>query len=83
MRNFTLYLTGFLCLFLTKIFAQETFESRTKAIASKIENITKEEKTALKSEIEEINNQLQNQTITREQADDKKIKLAEERDKNI
>ena len=83
MRNFTLYLTGFLCLFLTKIFAQETFESRTKAIASKIENITKEEKTALKSEIEEINNQLQNQTITREQADDKKIKLAEERAKNI
>lgn len=83
MRNFTIYLTGFLCLFLTKIFAQETFESRTKAIASEIEIITKEEKKALKKEIEEINIQLQNGTITKEQADDKKIKLAEERAKNI
>ena len=83
MRNFTIYLTGFLCLFLTKIFSQETFESRTKAIASKIETITKEEKTALKNEIEEINIQLQNGTISKEQADDKKIKLAEERAKNI
>ena len=46
MKNFTIYLTGFLLLFITQIFAQETFESRAKSIANKIESITKEEKEA-------------------------------------
>ena len=52
MKNFTIYLTGFLLLFITQIFAQETFESRAKSIANKIESITKEEKEALKTEVE-------------------------------
>lgn len=79
MRNVTIYLTLFLCLFLNRIMAQETFEGRARAIANKIEQITKEEKAALKTEIEEVNQQLQNGALTTEQADEKKIELAEKR----
>ena len=77
MRNFTIYLTAFLCLFLTKVFAQETFESRVSAIASKIEEITKEEKDILKVKVEAVNLQLDNGQITKEQADTEKLRLAE------
>ncbi|PWA06507.1 OmpH family outer membrane protein [Flavobacterium psychrotolerans] len=83
MRNFTIYLTGFLCLFLSKVFSQETFESRAKTIATKIENITKEEKAGLKEEIEAVNIELEKGVITKEQADEKKLKLAESRAKAI
>jgi hypothetical protein len=83
MRNFTIYLTGFLFLFLTEVFSQETFESRAKTIASKIESITKEEKAALKQEVETVNADLEKGTITKEQADEKKLKFAEIRAKNI
>ena len=83
MRNFTIYLTGFLCLFLTKGFSQETFESRAKTIAIKIENITKEEKAGLKEEVEAVNIELEKGLIAKEQADEKKLKLAESRAKAI
>lgn len=83
MRNFTIYLTLLLCLFLTKIFSQETFESRAKTIAAKIENITKEEKAGLKEEVEAVNIELEKGLIAKEQADEKKLKLAESRAKAI
>ena len=83
MRNFTIYLTTFLCLFITQIFAQETFEERAKAIANRIESITKEEKAALKLEVEAVNAQLEKGSITAEQADAKKMQLAESRAKSI
>ena len=93
MKNFTIYLTGFLFLVITEIFAQETswkgerasqtFESKAKMIASKIESITKEEKTALKTEVEAVNSDLEKGTITAAQADEKKLKLADTRAKNI
>jgi len=83
MRNLTFYLTGFLCLFLTSLFAQETFEERAKTIAAKIETITKEEKAALKTEVEAVNAQLDNGTITAAQAEEQKLKLADTRAKNI
>lgn len=89
MRNFTIYLALSLCLFASKLVAQDTrqngeqakqtFESKAKAIATKIENITKEEKEALKLEVESVNVQLENGSITKEQADEKKRKLAEAR----
>jgi hypothetical protein len=79
MRNFTIYLALMLCLFATKLMAQDTFVSRAKAIAEKIETITKEEKATLKKEVEEVNQQLQNGSITKEQADAKKNALAEAR----
>ncbi|MFT3793398.1 hypothetical protein [Flavobacterium sp.] len=83
MRNFTIYLSSLLCLFLTKSFGQETFEDKAKAIADKIETITKEEKETLKLEIEAVNAQLENGSITNAQADDKKLQLAESRAKSI
>ena len=79
MRNFTLYLAVVVCLMAAKMSAQETFESRAKAIAEKIEKITKEEKEALKIEVEEVNKQLENGSLTKTQADEKKQKLAEAR----
>ena len=82
MKNLTIYLTTFLCLFLTTSFAQ-TFEDRAKAIATKIETITKEEKEALKSEIEAVNVQLEKGAITNIQADERKLQLAESRAKSI
>ena len=83
MRNFTIYLAVTLCLFLSKINAQETFEERAKSIASKIESITKDEKAALKTEVDAVNQQLINGTITKDDADVKKKKLAEARAINI
>jgi hypothetical protein len=83
MRNFTIYLALLLCLLAGKMLGQETFEKRAKTIASKIETITKEEKAALKLEVDAVNNQLINGTITREEAENKKKLLAEARAINI
>ena len=88
MKNFTIYLALLCCLLASKTIAQEspkseqpkpTFESRAKAIADKIEKITQDEKELLKKEVEEVNVQLEKGTITKEQADDKKQKLAQAR----
>ncbi|HEX9151930.1 MAG TPA: hypothetical protein VF842_07595 [Flavobacterium sp.] len=83
MRNFTIYLALLLCLYAGKMLGQETFEKRAKDIASKIETITKEEKAALKTEVEAVNNQLINGTISREEAENKKKLLAAARAINI
>ncbi len=83
MKNFTIYLTGFLLLFITQIFAQETFESRAKLIANKIESITKEEKEALKAEVETVNVDLEKGILTQAEAEQKKQLLADARAKNI
>ena len=76
MRHFTLYLAVVVCLMAAKMSAQDTFESRAKAIAEKIEKITKEEKEALKIEVEEVNKQLENGSLTITQANEKKKQLA-------
>jgi hypothetical protein len=83
MKNFTIYLAITACLIASKLSAQETFEDRVKAISDKIELITKEEKSALKVELEAVNKELEAGTITKAQADEKKMKLAETRSKNI
>lgn len=77
MRNFTIYLAIFLCSLASKIYAQETFESKAKVIADNIEQIAKEEKKALKNEVEAVNAELDKKTITNQQADEKKMQLAE------
>lgn len=79
MRNFTIYLAVSLCLLASKLVAQESFETKAKEIATKIENITKEEKETLKNEVEAVNVQLEKGAITKEQADAKKKELAEAR----
>ncbi|MBZ4041471.1 hypothetical protein [Flavobacterium hibisci] len=79
MKNFTIYLVILVFLFVSKVLGQETFESRAKKIANKIEKITKEEKETLKVEVEAVNVQLSEGKITREQADKRKKELAEAR----
>lgn len=83
MQKIIFYAVAMLCLFASKVFAQETFEQRAKAIAQRIETITKEEKDALKAEVETVNQQLENGQITQEEADDRKAKLADSRAKSI
>jgi hypothetical protein len=77
MRNLAIYLTVFLCSMATKLAAQETFEAKAKVIASNIEAITKEEKQNLKDEVEAVNAELNKNNITNQQADEKKLQLAE------
>ncbi|KAF2515319.1 hypothetical protein [Flavobacterium foetidum] len=79
MRNFTIHLLLFFFLLVSKVVGQETFESEAKRIANKIEKITKEEKEALKQEVEAVNVQLSEGKITHEQADKRKKELAEAR----
>ncbi|MGO4770664.1 hypothetical protein ACEN2I_03295 [Flavobacterium sp. W22_SRS_FK3] len=79
MKNFTIYLVVLIFLFVSKVLGQETFESRAKQIANKIEKITKEEKETLKEEVEAVNVQLSEGKITKEQADKRKKELAEAR----
>ncbi len=79
MKNFTIYLVILIFLFVSKVLGQETFESRAKQIANKIEKITKEEKETLKEEVEAVNVQLSEGKISKEQADKRKKELAEAR----
>ncbi|OXG00837.1 hypothetical protein BC749_1011356 [Flavobacterium araucananum] len=79
MKNFTLYLVILVFLFVSKVLGQETFELKAKRIANKIEKVTKEEKAALKEEVEAVNIQLSEGKITQEQADKRKKELAEAR----
>ena len=83
MRNFTIYLVLLLCLFASKMLAQDTFEKQAKDIATNIENITKEEKAELKKEVDAVNDELANGTITKEEAERKKEALAKVRAINI
>lgn len=84
MRNLTIYLALILCLFASRIVAQEnTFEARANAIALKIETITKIQKDSLQKEVEAVNAQLQKGLITADQANAKKQQLAQTRATNI
>ncbi len=76
MRTITVYLVLLLCLFASKICAQETFEGRAKAIAKNIELATKEEKALLKTKVEDVNVQLEKGQITKDVADKQKMDLA-------
>ena len=76
MRTITVYLALLLCLFASKIVAQETFEGRAKTIAKNIEAASREEKALLKTKVEEVNVQLEKGQITKEIADKQKMDLA-------
>lgn len=83
MNKIIIYLIIFISLFISKSFGQNSFENRAKEIANNIENITKSEKSVLKTEIEAVNQQLDKGEITFEQAMAKKQELANIRAKNI
>lgn len=78
MKNFTVYLGILILSFVSRTVAQETFETRAKAIALNIERITKEEKLALKTAVEGVNEKLDKGLITAKEADEQKMTLAQE-----
>jgi hypothetical protein len=93
MTKIIFYLTVFTLFLISKLNAQtitiqegqtkQSFELQVKTIANNIEKITKEEKEALKNEIEAINIQFDLKKITKDEADKEKQRLAEIRAKNI
>lgn len=84
MQKIIFYTVIMLVSFMGKMFAQEkTFEARAKEIANQIETITTEEKKALKAEIEAFDLQVTNGKITKEKAEELKLKIAAERAANI
>ncbi|MBS3993537.1 MAG: hypothetical protein KGZ87_07460 [Bacteroidetes bacterium] len=83
MKNKTIYILLFTFLFSISNYAQETFESKVKAIAEKIKTITKNEKDSLKLEVEAVNIDFKNGLLTEYQAEEKKLKLAEKRAQTI
>jgi hypothetical protein len=83
MKNFIIYLAILACSFVSKLNAQNTFESKAKAIAKNIDAIVIDEKAKLKTLIEEVNLEIEKSTISKQQAEEKKLKLAETSSKNI
>ena len=69
--------------FITKTWAQDTFEKKAHDIAVRIEKITIEEKQALKKEVDSVNTDLVEGKITKEEAEKKKQELAVVRAQNI
>lgn len=60
-----------------------SFERRTKAIADQIKKITDDEKNALKTEIDSLDKEVANGMISKENAENLKLKKAEVRAANI
>lgn len=83
MQKIIFYVAVLLCTFVTQMYSQSTFEEQAKVIAQNISRITSEEKDALKKEVEDINKLLESGAINASVADERKIKAAEERAKNI
>lgn len=83
MQRIIFYIVGILCLFVSQLHAQEAFEDRARQISENIQKITKDEKEALKFEVEQINQRLEKGEITQAVADEEKLKVAEKRAKNI
>ena len=79
MHRVILYVMGLLCLFLTKMYGQETesFEARTKIISDNIEKIVSKEREKLQTASDSLNLLVQNNQLTSEQAEEIKQKLAE------
>lgn len=84
MQKIIFYTVITLLSFVGKSIAQEkTFEERAKEIGNQIESITKEEKIALKLEVEAIDKQIIEGKITKQKAEELKLKMAQERASNI
>lgn len=84
MQKIILYLSFILVATCTQVNAQEkSFEQKAKEIAVKIKSISEEEKQALKSEITAIDKQLEENKISKEEADKQKAAAAEKHANSI
>lgn len=80
MKKYVIVLWIVFCFFSNSLTAQDSFESRVRALAVKIENIKKEEKASLQTELDKVDADLANGDISKEQAEEKKLKLSKESD---
>jgi hypothetical protein len=84
MQKVILYAIVMVFSLLTRVNAQEkSFEKQVKDIATSIQQITSDEKNALRREVEAIDNQVKEGKISNEKAQELKTKIAEEKAKNI
>lgn len=78
MKNFIIYVAVALCVFCSKIVAQETkndLKNQEKIISKRTDSILKSEKSKLKLAISAINLDLKNGSINKQQRNDKKAAL--------
>ena len=84
MQKIILYISIALVTLVNTVSAQEkTFEQKAKEIAINIKTIAEEEKKALKTEVEAIDKAVELGQISKQDAENAKAKIAEERAKNI
>ena len=84
MRTITMYFMALVILLITNsLSAQEGYEKKVEILKEQKAKITQQEKDALKYEVENINERLQNGVITEEEANMLKKEAAEKRALNI
>ena len=84
MKTITMYLIVLLTFFMIQnVVAQEDYQKRIEILKERKAKITLQEKEALKYEVENINERLQNGTITADEANLQKQAAAEKRALNI
>ncbi len=79
MQKIILYALVLLCTLATKMYGQETFEKRAKVIADNIRMVTQQQKDSLKMEVETIEKNLENGSISSETAASQKLNVATKR----
>lgn len=84
MRTITMYLVALVALVMVQsMIGQETYQKRVEVLKDQKAKITQQEKEALKYEVENINDRLQNGSITEEEGNRLKQQAAEKRALNI
>lgn len=83
MRNFTVYLVLFICLFVNKIIGQETFEQALEKYTIKCEQVGQEEEKIYQEELKKLKIQLKNRVISKQEFKDRKIVSEKKKALNI
>ena len=83
MRNFTIYLVLFLCLFVSKINAQETYKEASEKFDAKRKEIIKEEEIIFSAKLDQLKVQQKNGVISKQEFKEQKNVLEKKRELNI
>ncbi len=83
MRNLTIYLVLLLCLFASKMLAQETYLQASEKYSIKYEKIRQEEGKIYNEEVNKLKIQRRNRIISRQEFKDQKIVLEKKKESNI
>jgi hypothetical protein len=83
MRNLTVYLVLLLCLFASKMLAQETYEQALEKFTIQYQKIIQEEENRYKDAVNELKTQRKKGVITKQEFNDQKIVLEKKKGSNI